>query len=97
MSCDIASFGGLLVSTQIPTSEDGSVELGEIRAQNEYTLRSLKKSLESAGCSMSDVLHPMVYLTNMSERSLFNEVYREHLKEPYPVRCAIGVACLAID
>jgi len=97
VSSDVAGFGGFLVSTQIPTREDGSVELGDLRAQARCTLQSLRRSLERAGSSMSDVLHLTVYLTDMSERPLFNEVYREHFTKPYPVRCAIGVSCLAID
>jgi enamine deaminase RidA (YjgF/YER057c/UK114 family) len=97
VSSDVAGFGGLLVSTQIPTREDGSVELGDIRVQSECILRNLKKSLEGAGSSMSDVLHLTIYLTDMSERRIFNEVYQAHFKKPYPVRCAVGVAALAIE
>ena len=97
VSSDVAGFGGLLVSTQIPTPEDGSVELGDIRAQSESTLLSLKKSLEGAGSSMSDVLHLTIYLIDMSERGIFNEVYQEYFKKPYPVRCAVGVAALAME
>ncbi|HWH58875.1 MAG TPA: RidA family protein [Terriglobales bacterium] len=97
ISSDIAGFGDLLVSTQIPIYEDGSLELGDIRAQTDCTLRNLKRSLEGAGSSMSDVLHLTIYLTDMSERSIFNEVYRAHFKKPYPVRCAVGVAALAME
>ena len=97
LSSDVAGFGGLLVSTQIPTREDGSVELGDITAQSECTLRSLKASLERAGSSMDRVMHLTIYLTDMADRPAFNKVYQAHFSKPYPVRCAVGVADLAIE
>lgn len=51
ISSDVASFGGVLVSTQIPTRADGSLELGGIVEQSECTLQALKVALERAGSS----------------------------------------------
>jgi len=96
LSSDVAGFGDLLVSTQIPTREDGSVELGDITAQSECTLRSLKSALERAGSSMDRVLHLTIYLTDMADRPAFNKVYEAYFRKPYPFRCAVGVADLAI-
>ena len=42
ISSDVADFRGLLVTTQIPTRADGSLELGGIVEQSECTLRALK-------------------------------------------------------
>lgn len=39
ISSDAAGFGGILVSTQIPTRADGSLELGAIVEQSECTSR----------------------------------------------------------
>ena len=49
ISSDVAGFAGLLVSTQIPTRADGSLELGGIIEQSECTLQALKLALEEAG------------------------------------------------
>ncbi len=49
ISSDVAEFNGVLVSTQIPTRADGSLELGDIVAQSECTLQALKVALEKAG------------------------------------------------
>ena len=48
ISSDVAGFAGLLVSTQIPTRADGSLELGDITEQSECTLQALKVALERA-------------------------------------------------
>lgn len=42
ISSDVAGFAGILVSTQIPTRADGSLELGDITAQSECTLQALR-------------------------------------------------------
>lgn len=97
ISSDVAGFGGLLVSTQIPTREDGSLELGGIVEQSECTLRALKIALERAGSSMERVLHLTIYLTDMADRAAFNEVYQRFFAKPWPVRAAVGVAALAVE
>ncbi|KPA90284.1 putative translation initiation inhibitor, yjgF family [Pseudomonas asplenii] len=97
ISSDVAGFGGLLVSTQIPTRADGSLELGDITRQSECTLQALKVALEKAGSSLDRVLHLTIYLTDIADRPAFNEVYRRFFVKPWPVRAAIGVAALGIE
>ncbi|CAG8863346.1 Putative aminoacrylate peracid reductase RutC [Pseudomonas fluorescens] len=97
ISSDVTGFGGLLVSTQIPTRADGSLELGGIAEQSECTLQALKVALEKAGSSMDRVLHLTIYLTDMADRGAFNEVYKRFFSSPWPVRAAVGVAALAVD
>ncbi|NMY76866.1 RidA family protein [Pseudomonas sp. WS 5071] len=97
ISSDVASFGGVMVSTQIPTHADGSLELGDITEQSECTLRALKVALERAGSSMDRVMHLTIYLTDMADRAAFNDVYKRFFSQPWPVRAAVGVASLAVE
>ncbi len=97
ISSDVACFGGLLVSTQVPTRADGSLELGGIVEQSECTLQALKVALERAGSSMDRVMHLTIYLTDMADRAAFNEVYQRFFTKPWPVRAAVGVAALAVE
>ncbi|MFJ1571002.1 RidA family protein [Pseudomonas sp. NPDC088322] len=97
ISSDVTGFGNLLVSTQIPTRADGSLELGGIVEQSECTLQALKTALERAGSSMDRVLHLTIYLTDMADRPAFNEVYQRFFSQPWPVRAAVGVAALAVE
>jgi enamine deaminase RidA (YjgF/YER057c/UK114 family) len=96
ISSDVASFGGVLVTTQIPTRADGSLELGGIVEQSECTLQALKLALEGAGSSMDRVMHLTIYLNDINERAAFNEVYKRFFAKPWPVRAAIGVAALGV-
>jgi len=95
ISSDVAGLGNLLMTTHIPLKADGSIETGDIRTQSICTLESLKASLEKAGSSLADVIHLTIYLTDMAERPVFNEVYCAYFNKPYPVRCAVGVSALA--
>ncbi|OZY58371.1 reactive intermediate/imine deaminase [Pseudomonas lundensis] len=97
ISSDVASFGGVMVSTQIPTHADGSLELGDITEQSECTLRALKVALERAGSSMDRVMHLTIYLTDMADRAAFNDVYKRFFSQPWPVRAAVGIASLAVE
>lgn len=97
ISSDVATFGGIMVSTQIPTRADGSLELGDITTQSECTLQALKVALERAGSSMDRVMHLTIYLTDMADRAAFNEVYQRFFAKPWPVRAAVGVAALAVE
>ena len=75
-------FNGILVSTQIPTRADGSLELGDITQQSECTLQALKVALEKSGSSMDRVMHLTIYLTDMADRAAFNEVYKRFSLSP---------------
>jgi enamine deaminase RidA (YjgF/YER057c/UK114 family) len=97
ISSDVAEFNGVLVTTQIPTHADGSLELGGIVEQSECTLQALKVALEKAGSGMDRVLHLTIYLTDMADRAAFNEVYQRFFSKPWPVRAAVGVASLAFE
>jgi enamine deaminase RidA (YjgF/YER057c/UK114 family) len=97
ISSDVIGFNGILVSTQIPTRADGSLELGDITLQSECTLQALKVALEKAGSTMDRVMHLTIYLTDMADRAAFNEVYKRFFAKPWPVRAAVGVAALAVE
>lgn len=91
------SFGGLVFTTQIPDRADGSIELGDMRSQCEQLFTNLSEQLEAAGSSIARLMHLTIYLTDMADRPVFNEVYGERVGQPVPVRCAVEVSALAIE
>jgi len=97
ISSDVAEYNGVLVTTQIPTRADGSLELGDIVAQSECTVQALKGALDKAGSGMDGVRHLTIYLTDMADRAAFNEVYQRFISKPWPGRAAVGGAALAFD
>ena len=50
--------------------------------------------LNEAGFSFKDVVKTTVYLADMRDFSLLNEIYAQYYSEPYPARVAYQVAAL---
>jgi reactive intermediate/imine deaminase len=81
------------LSGQIPLVP-ASMELvkGDIRAQIRQVFDNLAAVAEASGGSLAVRL--TVYLTDLANFPLVNEIMAEYCKEPYPARAAIGVASL---
>ena len=73
---------------------DGIV-VGESDAdQYRAAFRHVQTTLEAAGTSYSRVVTLVVFLTNMDNWSMFNDIYREFIPNP-PCRAVIGTNGLA--
>ncbi len=73
---------------------DGVI-VGETDAeQYRAAFRHVNTTLEAAGASFSRVVTLVVFLTNMENWGLFNEIYREFMPNP-PCRAVIGTTGLA--
>jgi len=48
----------------------------------------------AAGGSLADVVKLTVYLTDLGQFALVNEIMAQYFEQPYPARAAIGVAAL---
>ena len=83
------------VSGQIPL-DPASMEVvdGGIEAQIVRVFDNLQAVIEAAGGSFADVARLTVYLVDLGNFPLVNEVMARYFSEPYPARAAIGVAAL---
>lgn len=83
------------LSGQIPL-EPQTMELvqGDMRAQIRRVFESLQAVARAAGGELSDVVKLNVFLTDLSNFPLVNEIMAEYFRQPYPARAAIGVAAL---
>ena len=76
----------------------GSLKLapGGIREEAKQTMENIKTSLEAHGYTMAHLIKCTVMLTDMSEWSAFNEVYKTFFSGNYPSRSAFGANGLAL-
>ncbi len=83
------------LSGQIPLDPD-TMDLvgGEIREEIRQVFRNLGAVAEAAGATLEDLVKLNVYLTDLGDFPLVNEVMAEYFHEPYPARAAVGVAAL---
>jgi reactive intermediate/imine deaminase len=83
------------LSGQIPLDPE-RMELvgGSAREQIRQVLDNLSEVAKAAGGSLANIAKLNVFLTDLADFPLVNEVMSEYFSEPYPARAAIGVAAL---
>ena len=83
------------LSGQIPlVPETMTIIDGDISAQITQVFDNLKAVAEAAGGGFSDIVKLNVFLTDLSNFPIVNEIMGLYFEEPYPARAAIGVAAL---
>ncbi len=71
---------------------------GDVAAQTERSLTSLKAILEAAGATLQDVVKTTVFLADMNDFSAMNTVYAQYFDEPTaPARACVEVSRLPKD
>ena len=85
----------LFCSGQIPL-DPSSGELVKLDAAGQASrcLENLEAVCRAAGTSLANALRCTVYLTDMNDFTLVNEVYAEFFSDEPPARVAVGVASL---
>jgi reactive intermediate/imine deaminase len=85
----------IYLSGQIPL-DPKSMQLvaGDAREEIKRVFDNLAAVAAAAGASLANAVKLNVYLTDLKNFALVNEVMGEYFAEPYPARAAIGVAAL---
>jgi len=60
-------------------------------------LEAFKKTVETAGLTMQDLVYMQVFCSDVSLFSEFNVVYRTFFKDGYPARAFLGSGKLLFD
>lgn len=83
------------LSGQIPLVPE-SMELidGDIATQIRRVFDNLTAVCQAAGGELGDIVKLNVFLTDLGDFPIVNEIMAEYFSEPYPARAAIGVAAL---
>ena len=67
---------------------------GDIRAQARQVFENLAAVAQAAGGSLANAVRLTIYLTDLANFPVVNEIMAEYCKEPFPARATIGVAQL---
>ena len=83
------------LSGQIPLiPETMEVIEGDISVQIKQVFDNLKAVAEAAGGDFFDIVKLNVFLTDLSDFPIVNEIMSEYFSKPYPARAVVGVAAL---
>ncbi|MEO1034475.1 MAG: RidA family protein [Pseudomonadota bacterium] len=85
----------VFLSGQIPL-DPATMEVvdGDFRARAEQVFTNLAAVAAAAGGSLNDAVKITVFLTDLANFAIVNEVMSERFDEPFPARAAVGVASL---
>lgn len=91
----IEANGVLYISGQIPLVPDTmAIVSADFTAQAQQVFKNLKAIAEAANRSMSDAVKLTVYVTDLANFTLLNDVMAEFFSAPYPARAAVQVSAL---
>ncbi len=89
--------GIVYTSGQIPVNPaTGQIPEGAA-AQAQQAFTNVTNLLAAAGTSMENVIKTTVFIKNMDDFAIINEVYAKYFPSPYPSRSCVEVARLPKD
>lgn len=83
------------LSGQIPlVPETMTLNSGDMTAQIHQVFTNLRAVAQAAGGDLINIVKLNIFLTDLNNFTLINEIMAEYWQQPYPARAAIGVAAL---
>jgi 2-iminobutanoate/2-iminopropanoate deaminase len=86
----------VFISGCAPVDSSGRLVSDDIRAQAQKVHENLKLILDATGSDFSRITKVVVYVTDMTEREVINEVRREYFGSAKPASTLVEVSSLAI-
>ena len=87
----------MFVSGQIPLDpKTGDLVSDSIEEQAKQVLKNVQSICEEAGYSLDDIVKISIFLTDLSNFGIVNDVMKEYFSEPYPARATVEVSALPL-
>ena len=93
----IRSGNMLFCSGQIPVDPETGIIPEGVKAQAEQALTNVKNLIAAAGSSIDNVIKTTVFIKDMNDFAVINEIYARYFTEPFPARSCVEVARLPKD
>jgi len=94
----VISGNFIFTAGQIPIDPvTGNLEPDDIKIQTKRVIENLRAVLRASGSDLSEVVKTTVFLKDMNDFALMNEVYAQYFSESSPARSAVEVARLPKD
>lgn len=93
----VKSGSMIFTSGQLPMNpETGELLKGDIKKQARQSLENVKAVLQAAGATLEDVVKVTVFVVDIGQFSLINEVYAEYFSNHKPARSLVEVSKLPL-
>lgn len=84
-------------SGQIPLDSEGNLAASDIKGQTHQVFKNIQAVLEEAGASLETVVKATVFIKDMNEFPVINEIYATYFDTHKPARSCVEVARLPKD
>ncbi len=84
----------VFISGQLGIDPSTGELLEGLDSQFRRILENVQAILEACGLGLDDVVKTTIFLTDMGNCSVVNDIYSKAFKEPYPARSVVGVSSL---
>jgi 2-iminobutanoate/2-iminopropanoate deaminase len=96
--CQAIQIDGLLfASGQIPLTAEGQLVEGDVQVQARQVFSNIRAVLAAAGGTLNNVVKATVFVQDLNDFALLNEVYAEAFGDHKPARSTVQVARLPLD
>jgi 2-iminobutanoate/2-iminopropanoate deaminase len=79
----------IFVSGQASVDAEGKIVPDTFEGEFRRSLANVAKVLEAAGSDLAHVVQTRNYVRDASDVVLYNQLYREYFREPFPARTTI--------
>lgn len=90
----IIANGFIFTSGQIALTSDGKFLDEDIKIQTEQVLKNLSEILKSGGSSLDKVVKTTIFLADINDFAVVNEIYAKAFGSHKPARSTVGVKSL---
>jgi 2-iminobutanoate/2-iminopropanoate deaminase len=98
MTLDIGDRKLLFLAGQIPLDPGtGELVLDSVEAQVERVMENIGAVLREAGSGFDRMVKVTIYLQDMNDFAVVNEVYARYVSDPAPARATVAVRGLPKD
>ncbi len=87
----------LYISGQLPIELQSGLLTEGIVAQTEQVLANLEAVLQSEGLTLANLLKTTIFISDMDDFAVVNEIYAKRIPAPFPARSTVQVARLPKD
>lgn len=84
-------------SGQIPLNLEGEIVSQDVQEQTKQVMTNVGHVLEAAGLGYRDVVKTMIFISDMNDFPLINEVYGSYFTGKLPARSCVEVSRLPKD
>lgn len=89
----VISNGYLFVSGQASVDGEGNIIVGSFEEECRRSFENMRKILVSVGLAFTDIIQVRNYVGKQEYLLLFNQIFQEFFKAPYPARTTL-IGCL---